>query len=74
MISLMSREPLSLYVHIPFCSLKCSYCDFNSYAGQEELVRPYVDALIAEMALWLLQLQTKRHGSQKRLRQLLRYG
>jgi oxygen-independent coproporphyrinogen-3 oxidase len=48
----MSRQPLSLYVHIPFCSLKCSYCDFNSYAGLEELVRPYVDALITEMALW----------------------
>ena len=48
----MSRQPLSLYVHIPFCSLKCSYCDFNSYAGLEELVRPYVDALIAEMGLW----------------------
>jgi len=29
---------LSLYVHIPFCTLKCSYCDFNSYAGLEELV------------------------------------
>ena len=43
---------LSLYLHIPFCSLKCSYCDFNSYAGLEGLVRPYVDALIAEMGLW----------------------
>jgi len=48
----MSCEPLSLYLHIPFCSLKCSYCDFNSYAGLEALVRPYVDALIAEMGLW----------------------
>ena len=45
-------DPLSLYLHIPFCSLKCSYCDFNSYAGLEELVEPYVDALIQEMALW----------------------
>jgi oxygen-independent coproporphyrinogen-3 oxidase len=43
---------LSLYVHIPFCTLKCSYCDFNSYAELEELVQPYVDALIAEMELW----------------------
>ena len=51
-ISLMTREPLSLYVHIPFCTLKCSYCDFNSYAGLEELVEPYVDALIVEMGLW----------------------
>ena len=48
----MSRQPLSLYIHIPFCALKCSYCDFNSYAGLEALVRPYVDALIAEMGLW----------------------
>jgi len=48
----MSREPLSLYLHIPFCSLKCSYCDFNSYAGLEALVRPYVDALLAETGLW----------------------
>ena len=48
----MSRNPLSLYLHIPFCSLKCAYCDFNSYAGLEALVRPYDNALIAEMRLW----------------------
>ncbi len=48
----MGSQPLSLYLHIPFCSLKCSYCDFNSYAGQEELLRPHVDALIGEMGLW----------------------
>src|SRR3990172_7437339 len=49
---MLSHDPLSLYLHIPFCSLKCRYCDFNSYAGLEELVQPYVDALIEEMALW----------------------
>ena len=43
---------LSLYLHIPFCSLKCSYCDFNSYAGLEDRVQPYVDALIAEIRRW----------------------
>lgn len=46
------RHPLSLYIHIPFCSLKCSYCDFNSYAGLEGLIPSYVDALIMEMGLW----------------------
>jgi oxygen-independent coproporphyrinogen-3 oxidase len=51
-IAVMSRDPLSLYIHIPFCALKCSYCDFNSYASLEELVEPYVDALIAEVDGW----------------------
>jgi len=46
------RNNLALYVHIPFCQAKCPYCDFNSYAGLEGLMAPYVDALIAEMALW----------------------
>ncbi len=48
----MVPAPLSLYVHIPFCSLKCSYCDFNSYAGMESLVSPFVEALLAETSLW----------------------
>jgi len=48
----VKRSPLSLYLHIPFCSLKCRYCDFNSYAGLEALVEPYAGALIAEMGLW----------------------
>lgn len=48
----MSREPLSIYVHIPFCTLKCRYCDFNSYAGIDDLMEPFVDALATEIALW----------------------
>lgn len=43
---------LSLYLHVPFCSLKCSYCDFNSYAKLDELVPDFVGALCAELALW----------------------
>ncbi len=45
-------ESLSLYVHIPFCRSKCAYCDFNSYAGQEELIPAYVEALLREAAAW----------------------
>jgi len=46
------HSPLSLYIHIPFCTLKCSYCDFNSYAGIESLMRPFVEALCDEIGLW----------------------
>ncbi|HSB89530.1 MAG TPA: radical SAM family heme chaperone HemW [Anaerolineales bacterium] len=41
--------PLSLYLHIPFCSTRCSYCDFNTYAGIEDRIPAYVDALLAEV-------------------------
>ena len=28
-------EPLSIYVHIPFCASRCGYCDFNTYTAKE---------------------------------------
>ncbi|MEO8457429.1 MAG: radical SAM family heme chaperone HemW, partial [Chloroflexota bacterium] len=48
----MRGEPLSVYIHVPFCSLKCSYCDFNSYANLEQLVPEYVRAMQSEMRIW----------------------
>ena len=45
-------EPLSLYLHIPFCTAKCGYCDFNSYAGHEHLIPSYTGALVQEAQLW----------------------
>ncbi len=50
---------LSLYLHIPFCSLKCSYCDFNSYAKLDDLVPDFVDALCTELALWAPVVQER---------------
>ena len=47
-----SAEPISLYVHIPFCETKCPYCDFNTYAAIEPLMPTYVAALKSEIALW----------------------
>jgi oxygen-independent coproporphyrinogen III oxidase len=38
-----------LYVHIPFCSSRCSYCDFATGLYQRELAERYVCALIAEI-------------------------
>jgi len=39
-------------LHIPFCDTKCSYCDFNSYAGMESLIPSYTRALCRELELW----------------------
>ncbi|MSQ41911.1 MAG: radical SAM family heme chaperone HemW [Dehalococcoidia bacterium] len=46
------KAPLALYVHIPFCTAKCGYCDFNSYAHLDHLVPGYTAALLHELALW----------------------
>lgn len=41
--------PYSFYLHIPFCRHRCAYCDFNTYAGQEDSIPAYVDALCREI-------------------------
>jgi oxygen-independent coproporphyrinogen-3 oxidase len=46
------RDPVtSLYVHVPFCAQKCTYCAFYSEASSGELINRYVSALIREMEL-----------------------
>jgi oxygen-independent coproporphyrinogen-3 oxidase len=43
------RRNYSVYIHIPFCTHRCAYCDFNTYAGQEAVIPAYVDALCREI-------------------------
>lgn len=43
--------PLSLYIHMPWCTRKCPYCDFNSHKSPKELPEQrYVQALIADLS------------------------
>lgn len=44
-----SAGPVALYVHIPFCRSRCTYCAFNTYAGLDALLPAYVEALCAEI-------------------------
>ena len=38
-----------LYLHVPFCATKCSYCDFHSACADESTMDAYCDALIREI-------------------------
>ena len=43
---------MGIYLHIPFCQRKCSYCDFYSLSGATtELYDQYTDCLIRELTL-----------------------
>jgi len=40
-----------IYIHIPFCSSRCSYCDFATGLFQQELAERYVRALVEDIRL-----------------------
>ncbi len=43
------KKPLGIYIHIPFCSRKCDYCDFVSYSMDRKAQEYYLGALCAEI-------------------------
>ncbi|MDR6868314.1 oxygen-independent coproporphyrinogen-3 oxidase [Microbacterium resistens] len=49
-----SDTPFSAYLHVPFCRVRCGYCDFNTYTSSElqgARQDDYADTLLAEIAL-----------------------
>ncbi len=52
-----AARPFGFYVHVPFCTVRCGYCDFNTYTAEELGDQPgasratYAEAAIAEVRL-----------------------
>jgi oxygen-independent coproporphyrinogen III oxidase len=44
-----SMDSVGLYIHIPFCKMKCYYCDFPSFSGKESSMTDYAEALSKEI-------------------------
>lgn len=48
---------IGVYVHIPFCIRKCSYCDFISFPTSQELISSYLDSLEIEISLYKKKIE-----------------
>ncbi len=42
-------ERFGIYIHIPFCVKKCSYCDFVSFCSDEKTWEQYTNAVVCEI-------------------------
>ncbi|MCI0475617.1 MAG: radical SAM family heme chaperone HemW, partial [Anaerolineales bacterium] len=47
---------IALFVFIPFCKIKCTYCDFNAYAHLSRWREPYAEAVAKEIDNWQLTI------------------
>ncbi|MBA3232444.1 MAG: coproporphyrinogen III oxidase [Propionibacteriales bacterium] len=59
----LGKRPFGVYVHVPFCAVRCGYCDFNTYTASElGDVRGASRATYAEAAVEELRLARKVIG------------
>ncbi len=56
-------EITSAYLHIPFCSHKCDFCDFAAFAGLDHLEDAYADVVVKEIAERLSHSKTHQLSS-----------
>ncbi len=76
-----SLSPRSAYIHVPFCSHRCGYCNFTLISGRDDLIPAFLEALERELSTTLGQRQmvdtiflgggTPSHLSERQLERLL---
>src|SRR4029453_16135335 len=47
-----AMTPAGIYIHIPFCRSRCSYCDFATGIYEAEIAQRYVQHLVTEIEAW----------------------
>lgn len=60
-------DSYSVYVHIPFCSHRCDYCDFATWTDKDELIEKYIDTVINQ---WRFHVETQQDIVGKKLRSI----
>src|SRR5262245_26709598 len=67
----VGEQPFGIYVHVPYCTTRCGYCDFNTYtaaelgggASRQDYPRTVIDELrLARRVLGPVQVRTVFFG------------
>ena len=46
------KKTAGIYIHFPFCKIKCGYCDFYSITDREDSIPMFINSLLKEIDIY----------------------